>query len=191
MPITYIALLRGINVSGRNIVNMSDLRTMMASSGFPDSRTYIQSGNIVFSSRGFNIDTVSEILASAIASRFGFSVPVIVLNYRQLVSAFEQCPFSDDGYSKPVGVYISFMSDVPGHIENQKIADSASPDEQWAVKDRFLYLSCPSGYGRTKLTNDLVEKCCGVHATTRNIRTVKKLISIAEEAGGLPASDYR
>lgn len=190
MTETYIALLRGINVSGRNIIKMSDLRDMMNGLEIPESTTYIQSGNIIFNSSESDTEKLRRDIVSGISARFGFKIPVLVLSSEELTASLFQCPFPDDGESKPVGVYITFMSEIPRRNASQEINGSASSSEQWMVKNNFFYLDCPSGYGKTKLTNEYIEKCFGVRSTTRNIRTVRKLSALAKEKENLqPASD--
>lgn len=181
MEKTYIALLRGINVSGRNIIKMAELRDMMDHLGIPDSTTYIQSGNIVFNSTEVDTEQLERDLVSGISTRFGYTVPVLVLSSTELKASLEQCPFTDDGESKPVGVYITFMSDIPRENTPKGLIESAAASEQWSIKDRFFYLNCPSGYGKTKITNEYVEKSLGIRSTTRNIRTVRKLSTLAAE----------
>lgn len=181
MTKTYIALLRGINVSGRNIVKMSELRNMMDELGIPGAKTYIQSGNIIYNSPESDTRRMGRDLAAAILNKFGHNIPVLVLSSEDLGASLIKCPFSDDGESKPVGVYITFMSEKSLGSPPQKILESVSASEQWMIKDSYFYLNCPLGYSNTKLTNEYIEKCFGVHSTTRNIRTVRKISALAEE----------
>lgn len=181
MTNTYLALLRGINVSGRNIIKMAELREMMTVLGFPDSTTYIQSGNIIFKCRETDRKELEQILKSGILARFGHNVPVLVLRAAELRTSLTECPYTDDGTSKPVAVYISYMSDIPRENAAPAFVKAGSATEQWMIKDRFFYLSCPSGYSKTKLTNEFIEKSLGIQSTTRNIRTVRKLAALADE----------
>lgn len=178
-PVRYIALLRGVNVSGHNIIKMAALREILTAGGFADVRTYIQSGNIIFSAPQGNQETLENRISAAIADNFSLEVPVTVLDETRLMSSLKHCPFRDDGFSKPVAVYITFMSGVPDKSGFPSIGDIADESEEWNVKNQIFYLQCPAGYGKTKLSNDHVERILKVRATTRNIRTVKKLAEMA------------
>ncbi len=180
MESTYIALLRGINVSGSNIIKMADLRDMMENLGFPESVTYIQSGNIVFRSETSDLNTLENRIVSGISARFSLSVPVLVLDSKQLTAILRNCPFPDDGISKPVGVYISFMSALPDDEGFPAIDGRTAPTERWKIIDRCLFLNCPAGYSKTGITNEFIEKNLKVVSTTRNIRTVRKLAAMTE-----------
>jgi uncharacterized protein (DUF1697 family) len=180
MESTYIALLRGINVSGSNIIKMADLRDMMENLGFSGAETYIQSGNIIFRSETSNLNTLEECIVSGIAARFSLSVPALVLDSKQLIAILRNCPFPDDGISKPVGVYISFMSAPPDDECFPAIDGRTAPTERWKIIDSCLFLNCPAGYGKTGITNEFIEKKLKVVSTTRNIRTVRKLAAMTE-----------
>ncbi len=180
MESTYVALLRGINVSGSNIIKMADLRDMMENLGFSGAETYIQSGNIIFRSKTSDLNTLEERIVSGISARFSLSVPALVLDSRQLTAILNNCPFPDDGISKPVGVYISLMSALPDDEGFQAINGKTVPTEQWKIIDRCLFLNCPAGYGKTRITNELIEKNLKVVSTTRNIRTMRKLAAMTE-----------
>jgi uncharacterized protein (DUF1697 family) len=180
MESTYIALLRGINVSGSNIIKMADLRDMMENLGFSGAETYIQSGNIIFRSETSDLNTLEERIVSGIAARFYLSVPALVLDSKHLTAILRSCPFPDDGISKPVGVYISFMFAPPDDECIPAIDGRTAPTERWTIIDSCLFLNCPAGYGKTGITNEFIEKKLKVVSTTRNIRTVRKLAVIAE-----------
>jgi uncharacterized protein (DUF1697 family) len=180
MVSTYIALLRGINVSGSNIIKMADLREMMDNLGFYGAETYIQSGNIIFRSETSDLKTLENRIASGISARFSLSVPVLLLDSRQLAAILSNCPFPDDGISKPVGVYISLMSALPEDRGFPAIDGKTAPTERWKIVDRCLFLNCPEGYGKTRITNGFIEKRLKVVSTTRNIRTMRKLAAMAE-----------
>jgi uncharacterized protein (DUF1697 family) len=139
-----------------------------------------QSGNIIFRSKTSDLNTLEERIVSGIAARFSLSVPVLLLDSRQLAAILSNCPFPDDGISKPVGVYISLMSALPEERGFPAIDGKTAPTERCKIIDRCLFLNCPKGYGKTRITNEFIEKSLKVVSTTRNIRTMRKLAAIAE-----------
>jgi uncharacterized protein (DUF1697 family) len=168
---TTVALLRAVNVGGRKLP-MADLRELVESLGFSDVRTYIQSGNVVFSSSRAPTPTVLE---AAIEQRFGLIVDVILRSAAQLERALEQDPFPAADRAR---VHVGFMASKPGAAVVRGIdADSFAP-EAFAVVGAELYLHLPNGMGRTKLP-DYVLRRLKVPTTLRNWKTVTKLAELA------------
>jgi uncharacterized protein (DUF1697 family) len=168
---TTIALLRAVNVGGRTLP-MADLRELVASLGFSDVRTYIQSGNVLFSSSRAPEPTVLE---AAIEQRFGLVVDVILRSRAQLERALDQDPFPAADRAR---VYVGFMASKPGAAVVKGIdADAFSP-EAFAIVGAELYLHLPKGMGRTKLP-DYVLRRLKIPTTLRNWNTVTKLVELA------------
>lgn len=179
----YVALLRGINVSGQKKVNMKELKTLFETLDLSSVSTYIQSGNVVFRSANNSMNELKAQIEHAITQRFSFDVPVQVIAENDFKNALNQLPFDnlsiqEDG-SKTL---FSFLSEnVNEEWEKQNIPSYLSDTETLVQNDSIVYLHCPNGYGKTKITNNLLERKLNVTATTRNWKTVVKLIEMLNE----------
>jgi uncharacterized protein (DUF1697 family) len=176
--LTYIALLRGINVSGHNMIKMAELKQLFAELGFLDIQTYLQSGNIVFKADKSTIDKIGSKIETEILSRFGLTIPVIVLEKDTLNSIRNCCPFST-GNIDQFAVYITFPS---GKTDIQALTELDFPKaagEEVVFTENAVYLYLPGGYGTTKLNNNFFEKKLKITATTRNWKTVNELLILA------------
>ncbi len=186
-----VALLRSVNVGGRNRVPMAELRTMAETLGFGSVQTYVQSGNLVLTGSGAPT-TVARTLEEGLATTFGLEVPVIVRSTRQLTRILEANPFAGPGVD-PKTVHVTFLTGPPAPERAESLAQTAADtdsegafgDDRFALAGTDIFLHCPGGYGVTKLNNGFFERRCGVVATTRNWRTVTTLATMA----GLDVAD--
>ena len=176
---TYISLLRGINVSGRNLVRMDALRLMYENSGFFNVSTYVQSGNVVFQGDDFNLNDLEQKISGQIEKDFGLKVPVIILTIDRLKQTIENNPFLND--KEPSNTYVTFLFSEPGQYDKAAIESKKQDDEEIMFSENAVYLYCPGGYGKTKLTNNFLESRLGVVATTRNWKTTNELFKIAQQ----------
>ncbi len=178
---TYVALLRGINVGGKNAaVPMSELRSLLDSLGHVDVVTYIQSGNAVFGSPRPATEVAAE-LEERIEQAFGIGVAVLLRTPAELARVVANNPFltPDADVSK---LYVAFLADEPAAAAVSGLDPERSPPDELAVRGREVYLRLPNGAGRTKLTIDYFERRLGTRATARNWRTVTKLLELAASA---------
>lgn len=175
----YIAILRGINVSGQKSIKMTELKTMFESLNFGEVKTYIQSGNIAFKAKPGNDKDLQYQIHEAILKTFHFDVPVIVLDQTELKNIQENNPFLTNRYEDESKLHVTFLSDEPQKDLFEKLKEAAQflPDE-WILSGRAIYIFCPGGYGKTKLNNNFFEKKLKVIATTRNWKTVNELVSM-------------
>jgi uncharacterized protein (DUF1697 family) len=173
---TYVALLRGINVGGRAKVAMADLRALLTGIGLGDVRTYIQSGNAVFQSR-LGAARLRASIEDALARDIGVPAKVAVRTAKELSAVVDRNPFVADG-ADPATLYVAFLVDEPDAGVVAGLEPPADGDT-FHVVGREIYLRYPNGYGRTKLTNNTLEKLIGVPATTRNWRVVTALRDLA------------
>ncbi len=178
MP-TYVALLRSVNVGGRNRVAMDDLRSLVIAAGYRDPTTYVQSGNVVFSGRG-SPQAVGRAVEARMATELGWSVPVIVRSKDQLEAIVGAVPFDPrDIEAKTVHLTVLSRSPDPDGVESLQAEAARFGDDRAMVIGREVYLHCPGGYGKTKLNNTFLERRLGCDATTRNWRTVTTLAGMA------------
>ncbi len=173
---TYIAILRGINVSGHNKIPMAALRELLTQRGLLDIQTYIQSGNIVFKAPGEAFKVLNRKIGDAIQEHFGYQVPVMVLKTNELQQAVDDNPLADQDTSK---LHITFLAEEPSKDLAAALPPSPNPRESFVVEGKVIYVYCPDGYGRTKLNNMFFERKLKVTATTRNWKTCMKLLELA------------
>ena len=178
---TYISLLRGINVSGQKLIKMDALKILYRQLGFQDVETYLQSGNIIFRDDKFDPPELASTISLRIQEQFGFEVPVIVLNVDDLKDIIEANPFKDDLRMDQQFLHVTFLASDPKKIDFETITAKTSTGEEMAQIKKAVYLYCPNGYGRTKLTNNFLENRLKVAATTRNWKTTRELFNIAAQ----------
>jgi uncharacterized protein (DUF1697 family) len=172
----YVAMLRGINVSGKHKIKMADLQSLFVELGHTDVVTYIQSGNVVFRGPAQRASTLTSAIEQRITHDFGFEVPVVIRTKAELAKVIDANPFAGHDLTK---VHVTFLAQKPPAALVRVLADHRSPPDEFAVVGREVYLHCPAGYGNTKLNNSFWERKLEVGATTRNWNTVKKLFELA------------
>ena len=175
---TFIALLRGINVSGQKKIKMAELRAHLESRGYQEVRTYVQSGNIVFGYDETSFEKVSSLLEEFFHQEYGFEVKNIIVDHDTISRAYRENPFISDETKDPKRQFISFLDKVPEPERfNSFDADSYKPEE-FVTKGRIIYGHSPEGLGKAKMNNNFFESKLKVTATTRNLNTVKALIEM-------------
>jgi uncharacterized protein (DUF1697 family) len=176
----YISLLRGINVSGQKQIRMAKLKDLYESLKLTNMTTYVQSGNVVFGCREKDAAKVAASLETAIAQAFGYAVSVILRDRNELIRVRESNPFVNERHEDPAKLHVTFLLESPAKSALSKLPVSPVGGDEFHVSGQEIYLFCPDGYGRTKLSNAFFEKKLGVTATTRNWKTVNALWEIAE-----------
>ncbi|HNY02314.1 MAG TPA: DUF1697 domain-containing protein [Bacteroidales bacterium] len=171
----YISILRGINVSGKNMIKMETLRKMYEALGFTGVSTYLQSGNVVFGSQEADTVAMAARISGRIREEFGYEVPVLVLTPGEIGQVIAGNPFPADPSKDPAFLHITFLSAEPASIPREAIDAKRAPGEEIAFHGKAVYLYCPNGYGNTKLHNTFLEKALKVTATTRNWKTTREL----------------
>jgi len=176
---TYIALLRGINVSGQKIIKMEMLRKFLGELDFENIRTYIQSGNIIFESKSSDTAKLEKQISDKIFTHFGFVVPIIIITPEELLTVIDKNPFAKENLENPTQPYVLFLSEVPKkeHLEVFKKIDFK--EDQFVNIDKTLYLSYGNPAGNSKLTNAIIENKLKLQSTMRNWKTVLKLYELA------------
>lgn len=177
---TLIALLRGINVGGRKAVRMADLVTLMHSLHAANVRSYLQSGNLVFDHDLAAPEEPSRRIERAIKRKLGLDVSVIIRTAEEMRSIVASNPLLKWPEIDVEKLHVTFLKDIPSVPDTSYFDKVKDRDEQVRIKGREVYLYCPNGYGRTKLTNLAIEKKLGTASTTRNWRTVKALAEMSK-----------
>jgi uncharacterized protein (DUF1697 family) len=176
---TFVALLRGINVGGRSMMSMPELRSLLTSMGLEDVSTYVQSGNVIFRSPRADRRALVAELEERIASAFDIRPAVLLRTPAELAEIAAANPFLDRE-SDFLKLHVVFMSAPPAADAVEALDPKRSPPDEFSVSGREIYLHLPNGAGRSKLTIDYFEKRLGVRATARNWKTLTKLIELTE-----------
>ncbi|MFG3042135.1 DUF1697 domain-containing protein [Streptomyces sp. NPDC048330] len=183
MTKTYAALLRGINVSGHRKVPMAELRDVLEGLGHRDVRTYLQSGNAVFTTdAAASEETLTAGLEDAIESRFGFRVDCLVRGGDYLAAVADACPFPA-AELEGKQLHAVYYSGPAAPERFASIDRDAYLPEEFALGDRVLYLYAPDGLGRSRLGEAVSRPAVvkGLVATARNWNTVLRLIEMTRE----------
>lgn len=178
---TWIVLLRGINVGGKNVLPMRELVTELEGLGFVDVSTYIQSGNVVCRSGDWNRSQLGSSIRRAIDERHGFVPGIVVLAPLELEAAISANPFPE-AESEPATLHLFFLDPEPAAANLDLLEGARRESERFELVGKVLYLHAPEGIGRSKLVGK-VERALGVAATARNWRTVCRLLDMAQGGG--------
>jgi uncharacterized protein (DUF1697 family) len=174
----HLALLRGINVSGHNMIKMDALKTMLENIGFKNVETYVQSGNVFLETEDENAQSVGFIIKQEIYKQLGFDVPVIVINKTDLEKCLTTNPFFKEKGVDTKKLYVAFISkELNNSALNELKISQFKPDEAFIDGNR-IYMKLETGAGNTRLTQKYIEKKLNVTATSRNWNTVNKLIEL-------------
>jgi uncharacterized protein (DUF1697 family) len=182
MNITYIVLLRGINVSGQKKILMADLRSFLEGASFQNVQTHIQSGNIILESSISDTQKVAEKIKTLIKEKYGFDVPTLVRTRQYLIDVVNANPLVKQTETNSKKIYVTFLDKPPiVDIVGKLKAINYTP-EVWVIHQDYIYFYSPENYGNAKMSNNLFEQKLKVSATTRNWRTINKLIELAGES---------
>jgi uncharacterized protein (DUF1697 family) len=170
---TYIALIRGINVGGKNKVNMKELIKLMEADGFQHIQTYIQSGNVVFQSE----KTPQEAIENLIQKGFGFRPSVFILSGSELKQAAKNNPYPGE---EGKAVHFFFCDQQPKNVDFDFLESLRVESENYELIDKVFYLCAPDGIGRSKLAEKMGRAFKGVTMTARNLNTINKLLDMID-----------
>jgi uncharacterized protein (DUF1697 family) len=165
----YVALLRAVNVGGTSKLPMADLRSMAEELGLGSPKTFIASGNLVFTSE-LGPDELRERLETRIAEHMGKPVPVMIRSAQELAAVAAGNPFADAPGRR---VLVTFLSEPPpeGALDDARGLDG----ERLALGKREIYVDyCGQLLGRSRLRIPAAEK-----GTARNMNTVQSLAEMA------------
>lgn len=175
---TWIALFRGINVGGNNMLPMARLKAGLESLKLTNVQTYIQSGNVVFQSTAKTGTSLVKKIGDLVESEHGFRPHLLLLTRDQLAVAIKENPFPEAA-SDPKSLHFFFLAKPASQAKFANIDKVKLDSERYQLSDGVFYLHTPDGLGRSKLAAT-AEKHLGVVATARNYRTVEKLWDMVE-----------
>jgi len=176
----YIVLLRGINVSGKNKLKMADLRAMLEAMNFANVQTYIQSGNIILETEEMPNTELAERIKAQIKTTFDYDVPTLALRVGEWREIFQNNPFLQKRNEDIKALYVTILAELPNNELVNTVKDFQHKADEFQIIGKNIYIFCPDGYGRTKLTNNFFERKLKVAATTRNWKTMTKLMELSE-----------
>lgn len=174
----YVALLRGINVGGRNKVAMSDLRDLLGTLGFAGACSLLQSGNLVFESARRPAAALERLLEVETAKRLQVSIDYLVRSAAELQTIVARNPFPHEAKRDPSHLVVMFLKRAPQAENIKALQDAIRGPEIICADGKQLYVVYPAGIGRSKLTNTLIERELGTRGTGRNWNTVLKLVAL-------------
>jgi uncharacterized protein (DUF1697 family) len=181
----HVALLRGINVGGKNRIPMKGLADVFISIGCASVQVYIQSGNVVFLAKERLALQVGALVSEEIAKKFGLQVPVVTRTALEFQSAVRANPFLQTDAELET-LHVAFLDEVPTASRVSALDPLRSPPDELIARGREIYLRLPNGAGRTKLTNAYFDSKLATTSTVRNWRTVLKLVEMTRTQGAKP-----
>jgi uncharacterized protein (DUF1697 family) len=170
----HVALLRGINLGGRNKLPMAALVALFSDEGASAVTTYIQSGNVIFDAPPKLAAALPARIAARIEQRFGLSVPIVLRSAAALAAVATRNPFLTAGASADE-LHVMFLRDRPSAARARALDPNRSPPDELALHGSEIYLRCPNGVARTKLSNAYFDQALATVSTARNWRTVLAL----------------
>ncbi len=175
---TFVALFRGINVGGHNLLPMRELKAVLGDLGLRDIATYIQSGNVVFAAEQTDKAALAATIREAVAHSHGFAPQILLLTAEEFVQAVAANPYPE-AEEEPKTLHLYFLAEEPSHPDLEKLEAMRRENECFALTNKVFYLHAPDGIGRSKLAAG-VEKALGVTVTARNWRSVIKIMEMAK-----------
>lgn len=178
--LVFVALLRGINVAGKNMIKMTDLKQSFESLGFSDVKTYLQSGNVIFkvSGAGAKADVITKKIQALLKKDYKADIPVVVRSDLEIQSIASENPYLKMKKIDLEKLHTVFLSESAPKDGIKKLKEISSGKDTLIESDREIYLHCPDGYGNTKLSNAAIERACKITATTRNWKTTLALVEM-------------
>lgn len=174
---TYVVLLKAVNVSGKNIMKMKDLREALLLAGFTNVSTYIQSGNIVLNAATTPIEIEKQV-RQIIKKTFGLEIKVFVKSNKDLKSILKDIPPHPS--IEPNRLFITVLDKAPAKEVVTTLSERDFSPEWYFLKNKILYFYLPNGVSKAKLSNAFFERVLQVNATGRNLNTINALIKLSE-----------
>ena len=183
-----ISMLRGVNVGGHHKIRMDALKALYEALGLRDVQTYVQSGNVIFSTRERDIERLAVEIEDSIGQRFGFRSDVVMRTASELRDVVRRNPFATREGIEPAKLLVTFLAQDPGQEARDKVLAIQVEPEELHMETRECYIYFPIGIGQSKLPAAAIAKALKVPGTGRNWNSVTKMLGIAE---GIEASLQR
>jgi uncharacterized protein (DUF1697 family) len=178
----YISFLIGINMTGHNSLKMGDLSSLYIGLGYPDALTYIQSGNVIFSSEIIADEReIALKIEKAILEKFNYVIPVMIRTTEELRNLFSVNPYLSEEKFEPSKMAVIFLHEKVTEEQIQKVKGIDYPPDKFKIVGKEIFIFCPNGFGRTKLYTNFFEKKMGVTGTARNWKTITTMLELAEK----------
>jgi uncharacterized protein (DUF1697 family) len=169
-------------MTGHNSIKMTDLVLLYTNLGFRDAKTFIQSGNVIFSSKADKTESsISASIEKDILEKYNYTIPVMIRTSRELSDLLSANPFLGEIKFDPAKMAVIFLHEEPSADQLKKVKDINYPPDKFKIIDREIFIYCPNGFGRTKLYTNFFEKKMGVKGTARNWKTITTILAIAEK----------
>ena len=181
-PTVQITLLRGINVGGRHRLPMENLVSIFEDAGARQVQTYIQSGNVIYEAETSEVSRISADIVQDISRRFGWETPVITRTAQELGKIVRTNPFLRGG-GDDRELHVAFLASRPSTDRIAGLDPRRSRPDEFVVQGREVYLKCPHGLARSKLTNTYFDSKLGTPSTFRNWKTTLKLLELTLACG--------
>jgi len=179
---TLVSFLRGINMTGYNSMKMKDLTDLYIDLGFSNVETYIQSGNVIFSfDENIKDEETSAIINKGILNKFGYNIAVAVRTVPELRLITKSNPFLSEASFDPAKTAVIFLTDNPSVTGIEKLKETDTSPDKYAISGKEIFIYCPNGFGKTKLYANFFDKKLNVQGTTRNWKTVNAMINLADK----------
>lgn len=178
---TYISMLRGINVSGQKRITMVELKKVYEVLDLLNVETYVQSGNVVFNTTEQDMAKLSILIEKQIEETYGYFVPTLIRNVNDFQRIINNNPFINKRNEDPTKLYVTFLYRTPTASRLSALVIPNNEAAEFVLGEKEIYIFCPNGYGRTKLSNTFFEKKLDMLATTRNWNTVNALLRLTNE----------
>jgi uncharacterized protein (DUF1697 family) len=181
----YIALLRGINVGGNNLIKMDALRTLCGKLKLCDVATYVQSGNVVFRAAEDNAVKVGRLIEDGIQRTFGIRAAVVIRTAAEFREAAARNPFAGRSEIEPGKLLVTFLAMPLGKEAREKVLALRTAPEELHLEAREMFVYFPNGQAKSTLPMAKVDRALGTTGTGRNWNTVVKLLAMAEDLEAL------
>jgi len=177
--ITYIAFLRGINVGGHKKIKMTDLRLLLEGFGYRDLITYIQSGNVIFSSLEKDRGKLENQISEAIKNHYGFDVPVLVKTTTDIDKILQNNPYNDPEDLASNKIYFVLLQEIPQKEDIEATSAVIFENEKFIITAECVFIRYDLGAGKAKCGINFFESKLKVATTSRNYRTMTKLLELS------------
>jgi len=177
---THVALIRGINVGGRKMVAMSELRDMLTALGFAEARSLLQSGNLIFRAAGKSAPKLEAMLEAEAAKRLELTTDFFIRTAAEWDEVVAANPFPREAARDPGRLIVVFLKSAPDAKAVKALREAIPGREVIEAKGRQAYIVYPDGMGRSRLTGALIERKLATRGTARNWNTVLKLAALVQ-----------